>query len=269
MSTRQKSVLVVALMFLAVCSVWSGNAQAVNQKVEICFAVDSSSSMLLDSGGDGFAVQIQDLANAVSNPALIPRDGTVAVSVVMFASEAWVVIPRTVIDSDATANALVAQIIAIEPIYTDTAIGEGIAACAGTFEFSAGWKQVIDISTDGGQTPGLGIDPRTAAANAVTAGVDAINVIAIKNTAYPNADALLQTIVRPQPAKNIDQGDGFVIWVATFDDYNAALEQKIISELTQPSTDVPTLTEWGLIIMCLLFGGSALFSMRKGVKERG
>jgi len=268
----KKSVLVVALMFFALCSVLSGNAQAVNRKVEICFAVDGSFSMLFLGDPDGFELQRQSLANAVSDPALIPRDGTVAISVVQFSSYAQVEVPRTLIDSDATANAVVALINAIEPIYEETAIGEAIAACAGTFKFDAGWKQVIDISTDGGQGEGVGIKPQDAADAAITAGVDAINAIAVINPEDPNADnnyAGLKTIVRPQPAKDIGQGDGFVIRLTTFDDYAAALEQKISYELRQTLTDVPTMTEWGLIIMCLLFGGSALFSMRKGVKERG
>jgi hypothetical protein len=273
MSARQKPVLVVALMFCAVCSVLSGSTQAVNQKVEICFTLDSSASMWLWGDPNGFELQQQSLANAVSDPAIIPRDGTVAISVVRFSSDVMVEVPRTLIDSEATASAVVARINAIEPSYVETAIGDAIAACAGTFKFDAGWKQVIDISTDGGQTPGLGIDPQTAADAAVTAGVDAINAIAVmNNTVDPDADknyAELKTIVRPQPSKAIGQGDGFVIRLTTFDDYAAALEQKIRYELQpQPLTDVPTMSEWGLIIMCLLFGGSAFFSMRKGVKER-
>jgi hypothetical protein len=265
MSTRQK-VLVVGIMVFALCSVLPGIAQAVNQKVEICFALDGSASMLLN---DNFISQTKQMANAVSNQALIPRDGTVAVSVVQFSSFAQVEVSRTLIDSEATASAVAAQINAIEPLYSDTAIGDAIAACAATFKFDAGWKQVIDISTDGVPSPGLGIDPQDAANAAVTAGVDAINIIAVNTESYAEE---LKTIVRPQPAKAIGEGDGFVIMLPSFDKtiYTPALEQKIRAELQiQPLTDVPTMTEWGMIIMCLLLGVSALFSMRKGVKERG
>jgi hypothetical protein len=259
----KKSRLILVSVVFVLCFVLSGIALAADQKVEICFALDGSFSIAAncdpgDISSCIFYIQTRDLAAAISDSTVIPRNGTVAVSVVEFSESASVVVQRTVIDSEATAAAVAGQVSLITPsVGIESAIGDSIAACAGTFKYDKGWKQVIDVSTDGM----TGTDPGAAADAAVAAGVDAINAIAIGNSDW-GLD-ILKSMVRPQPAKSIGEGDGFVVSVATMDDYAAALKEKIKFEVSRLEVEVPTMTEWGMIIFMILAGAGAFYYLRR------
>jgi hypothetical protein len=120
---------------------------------QICIALDGSGSIWPDE----FALQINGLANAIADSEVVPRDGTVEISVVQFGtydeSGARVEVSATVIDSGATANSVVAAIRAMQQGGDGTPMAAGINLCTeqiiGSPNFSVAPKQIINLSTDG------------------------------------------------------------------------------------------------------------------------
>ena len=204
---------------------------------ELCLALDGSSSI----DPPDFTLQLEGVAQAIENAGIVPRDGSVSMSVVQFSTDVTVHVPPRVIDSAATVNAIAATVRSIVQKRNATNTAEAIDVCtrAGfTFQTS---RQVIDISTDGlpsvtTQNPGQIDEPaaRQAALDAANAamasGVDAINALGVGGV----DQTFLESLVRPQPA-SVPPDDGFVILVNTFDEYIDAMQNKIRIEVAPPS----------------------------------
>lgn len=188
------------------------------ETIELCTAIDGSSSI----NNTEFKLQIDGLAKAIADPAVIPRNGTITISVVQFSGAARLEVPPTRITDVNTAGYIASKVAAISQIGSGTYIETGIDLCKQQFNFSAD-KQIIDISTDGMSSG----DPDAAADRAVAAGVDAINSLGIGDGIN---ELQLHAMVRPQPASNNPQEEGFVLLVDNFEKYIFAIRNKVAGE---------------------------------------
>ena len=143
---------------------------------ELSLVLDGSSSI---SAAD-WNLQRTGYANAIA--AVVPVDGSVAISVVQFATTAAVVYPLTVIDSAAARSALSTFFSSLAQIGGSTCISCAITAGEGTLTGTAD-RSVIDVSTDGewnvGSNPALGAGTTGTALWAVANQADAVNVLGI------------------------------------------------------------------------------------------
>ncbi|OQK18077.1 hypothetical protein AU255_09585 [Methyloprofundus sedimenti] len=238
------------------------------QAVELCLSLDGSSSIIPAD----FQLQLEGVAASVENSSIIPQDSSVYISVVQFSDNATVEVGSTLIADQDTADILAAKIRNIKQVKGGTNIGAGITSCTSTFVTND--KQIIDVSTDGVSQ----VNPIPARQAAVLAGVDVVNAIGVGTGIN---EAQLSALVWPQPETPIP-GPGFVVLVASFQEYTAAIEAKIKAEVKpdpepgpgpEPGPDpqpnpspnpepspspsngtqpIPTLNEWGLILLSLL-----------------
>ncbi len=198
--------------------------------IELCTAIDGSGSITDPAhGGDplNFQKQLDGLAKAIQDSAVFPKDGTVTISVVQFSGTPQLEVPPTLIDSQATADAVATKVRGIQQVPTSgTNIGGAITFCTDQFQFTAE-KQIIDISTDGRSEGGT--DPVAAASEMVAKGVDAINALGVGKGVD---QAQLAAMVRPQPLCTTtgQTNCGFVSLIRNFDQYAAAIKRKITME---------------------------------------
>jgi hypothetical protein len=221
-------------------------------EVELCAAIDGSGSI----SATDFDFEKQGLANAIQDPAVTPHDGTVAVAVVQFSSTAQTEVSLTTIDSQATADGIASGINSIGQLGGSTAIGDAITLCSQTLTRVQSVKSVIDVSTDGNSNTGE--NPVDAANGAIQAGVDAINALGVGSSIVISD---LKEFVRPAPGYEAPPyaGDGFYVLVDTFDEYLAAIKEKIRAEI-QPPSSVPTMGGLGLGLLAMLL---AAFGFRR------
>lgn len=193
--------------------------------VELCAALDGSGSISTAQ----FALQLEGLARAVEDPAVVARDGSVTLAVVVFMWGAAVEVPATVVGGEEDALAIAAAVRAISPVPWPlnhrTDMVAAIQACLGQFRDPAA-RWVIDVSTDGGHSASLGSDPIAARDAAVDAGLDALNALGVGAADF----AFLERLVWPQPASP-PPGDGFVVAVPDFAAYVEAMREKVRTEV--------------------------------------
>lgn len=237
----------------------SSGVQAQAGNVSICLAMDGSGSLSLAE----FNLQREGYALAVESSAIVPRDGSVTFVVVQFSNVIVTEISATTINSESDATNLAAAIRAITfQNGPATATGPAIEQCTSALSGSPG-RLVIDVSTDGGSNQGIA--PEDAADTAVSAGIDAINLIGVGQGAN---EAELNATARPQPVSELPE-PGFVLLVSNFEDFNPAIEAKIQAEITGggPSGTVPvplmSRTGLGLLMLILAAFGAGFISWRK------
>ncbi|MEN8219418.1 MAG: DUF1194 domain-containing protein [Pseudomonadota bacterium] len=189
------------------------------ETLELCTAIDGSGSI----GHSEFQLQVEGLARAIEKPSVVPQNSRVTLSIVQFSSGVRVEVSPTLIDSQATANAVAAQVRAIRQLGGGTNISAAIDACTQQFRFTTD-KQVIDVSTDG-QSSGSS----EASNKAIAAGVDVINALGVGSGININE---LRSLVRPQPASEFPK-KGFVHIAPSFDEYAKAIKSKIAAETGQ------------------------------------
>jgi hypothetical protein len=190
--------------------------------VELCAALDGSGSLTPPQ----FSLQLEGLARSIEDPAIVARDGSVTLSVVVFEWGAKVEVPATVVASEADAATLAAAVRAIPWRFGHrTDMVAAIQACLGQFrDPSAAW--VIDISTDGRHSGTLGTDPFAARDAAVDAGLDVVNALGVGDADL----AFLERLVWPQPA-SAPPADGFVVMVSDFGAFVEAMREKVRAEV--------------------------------------
>ena len=247
--------LAVAVMVFSVFFMLTGVAVSQTTPTELCVLIDGSGSV---SSSD-FDLQLQGLASAINDPTVVPQDGNVTVSVIQFSSGAQLEVPPTVIDSAATASSVANTILAISQLNGGTSYVAGVTeALSSGFTFSTN-RQIIDMSTDG-----VPNNPNTSPlrTQAVGAGVDVINAIAVGGV----STQALQDLVYPQPASQ-PFDPGFIVEVNNFQEYVTAIQNKIRQEITPgpigDAAEVPTISEWGMILLSLFLAGTALWAIRK------
>ncbi|MBK6746018.1 DUF1194 domain-containing protein [Ottowia sp.] len=208
--------------------------------IELCLAIDSSGTI----DDTEWQLQIDAYRNALLDPTIVPQDGTVAVSIVTFSTDTLVSLGLTDITAATAGNggalkSTLDALYATRPFNGQTAIGDAILRCIGTFSANnPGAKRIIDVSTDGENNEG--VNPVITAANAFSAKeVHAINLIGVGDLIN---EAELNSIAQPQPANAVGAGDGFVTIAESWEDFTPTLQAKIQAEIVVTSNLVVTKT---------------------------
>jgi len=210
-------------------------AEAAPIGLELVLAIDvsgsvNSSEYALQKGG-----YVQAFQSAAVQQAIAGLEGGIAVTVVEWSSlnaQAQTV-GWTFINDAASAEAFAAAIDATSRTSSgNTAIGSAINYSAALFDNNGfeGDRLVIDVSGDGSQNEGA--DTQTARDNAVAAGI-AINGLPILGS-ESNLDTWYVNNV-------IGGADSFSLPANSFAEFAAAIEKKLIGEITgtDPTTPVP------------------------------
>jgi hypothetical protein len=262
--------LILVVTLLASLFGTASVAQATTVDTQLGFAVDGSGSI---SGGE-WDTMTEGLAMAIEDGTVVPQDGTVEICVVQFADNipgAQVEVGATVIDSQATADAVAATIRAMGQMGGLTPTGAGITAVTAEMMASPNWatatRHIINLCTNGHPEPDPpegqnAIDARNAAiANGITE-IDAecIGVTAFwlewtrDNLAYP--EPAITAPPYPDPPGSV----GFVVEVATFDDFPVAIREKLEVIFIPP---VPGITGWGLMAAAIMLAVLMPLALRR------
>jgi uncharacterized protein YegL len=214
---RAKQLLGLLILSLAAAA----QAQPCTQ-VQLCIALDGSGSI----SSSNFSLMKTGLADALRDTTIVPRDGSVQISVAQFGDVTRTEIAPTIINSDAVATSFASQIEAIAKVEGGTPMDQAINQCASLLNKSCPGRQVINIVTDG--EPNDATATVTARVNAVAAGVDEVNAEAV---AAPQSAFLFlrDQLVWPQPGVEAPPfiSGGFVIRTDSFADFAVAVRGKI------------------------------------------
>ena len=252
---RFKSILVTFL--LAVGSVLPvAQAQQVSIDLVMCF--DGSGSI---SPAD-FQLQVSGAGNAIES--VIPRNGTIRLTVIQFATGVQVEVPPTVI-TDANAGSIANTVRSIDQARGLTNMGGCIVEAVNQVSGFDGTTKIIDIATDG--SPTTGPDAMQAAADARAAGIDELNALGVGSGVDVN---FLGALVFPQPAGG---NDGFVTVVNSFQEFAEEFANKVGRETGGGGTggggsggtidEIPTLSEWAMLFTVSLLLGFGLLRLRR------
>lgn len=202
--------------------------------LELVLAVDASGSVDVEE----FELQLRGTANSFRDPAVIGAIqagalGRIAVAMVLWADATQQVASTRwhVIASKADAERFASKIEALpRSVGGGTGIGSAVAASIRLIEGNAvtGRRRVIDVSGDGPETPPRQVGTlqvSQARAMARARGIT-VNGLAILSD-VPNLDKWYST--------HVTSGRGsFVIAAADFDDFQRAMRQKLLREISPP-----------------------------------
>lgn len=186
--------------------------------VDLAACLDGSGSI----GGRDFRVQTDGVASAIADPGIVPRDGSVRLTVIQFSSYSRVEIAPTRITTD-NAESLAESIRDIRFRSGGTSIHSCIATARNELanaELDSA-VQVIDVSTDGRSSR---YRAEREADRAREAGIDALNAIGVGGGVDRN---LLESIAFPKP---VGGDSGFVVEVDDFEQFGSAIADKIQRE---------------------------------------
>ncbi len=177
-------------------------------------AIDRSGSI---SVGD-FNLQRQAYINVLNDINVVPRDGSVAIGVYSFGATVITEFPAAFITAGNHA-ALIAAVSGMTQVNSGaTALGPAIQAAAADLlalvPANNTDRHIIDVSTDGAGNSG--INQVTASANAIAAGIDQVNGLGVGGSANLNFVAGVGS---------------FGVQVDSFDDFETAIERKIVREV--------------------------------------
>ncbi len=232
--------------------------QANNVKVQLVLIMDGSGSI---SNAD-FITMINGIANAISDPAVVPQNGTVEFGLVQFAGNvtdqttripgARIEVPMTVITAQSIGS-IVERVRATVKGGGFTPMVSGIRLAATMItgnKARPGARQVFNVISDG--QPNMPSPPSEAKRQtleardeAVKAGLDQLDAEGIGTVEQePEFKDFLLQLAWPQPgviAPPFPPGhqNGFVIIVKTFADLENALKQKLVATINEPPVADP------------------------------
>ena len=246
-------------------------------KVQMVVCLDGSGSM----DNAEWALMVGGLAEAVADPTTIPMNGSVELGVNKFGYtstdgglRAEVVVPMTVVDSQATADGVASMIRATTKPGGWTPTSKAIELAAAMMKTSTHWSQasrrIINISTDGepaGDPDQVSPYPESQLRavemrNAVISpDADGFRVTEIHAEMIGTSPAAIEwmraNILCPQPGVIVNSPtdpypdplvNGFAVVVASFDDYEQAIREKF--HITFPNqltlTPVESVTPVGI-----------------------
>jgi hypothetical protein len=246
---KRKILISLALLSFIVVALSAVPVQATNGTDTYVFGIclDGSASI----GGSDFQIMLDGVADGIRNN--IPHTGIVTLCVIQFGLSAQVEIPPTLIDSDATAEAVataVQLIIYLNDGWTNIADGLWLTwdAMKTAPEFVSSTKQIINLATDGYPNYQLSLalgttgDPATDATMvvgwAVAEGMDELDAEAIGSGA--DVAWLRDNIVYPQPGYEAPPfaGPGWVRYVADFQEFAATIDEKFEEIIPPEEHDV-------------------------------
>jgi Protein of unknown function (DUF1194)/PEP-CTERM motif len=198
--------------------------------LELGLAIDGSGSI----NAAEFLLQKNAYISVLNDLSVLPRDGSVAIGILQFASGTSNVFTMVEI-TNANHASLIAALTVMTQLGGTTAISSAITALSNTIFGNTidSQRQLIDISTDGANNVG---NLATAKANALAAGIDAINCIGIG--AGANCAPVIGGV------------GSFSINATGFADFEAALRRKITIEVRgvpEPGTWMMMIFGFGLV----------------------
>lgn len=249
------SIRLILLLFVLSSVVTTSTVKAIEAvDVELQLLIDISGSVDSDEYdlqmlGYQAAFESDNVQDAIVNG----THGKIAVQLIVWSgpNQQNIMIDWTLIDSGTSADAFAAEIgLLARPFSGWTAIGEAIAFSYPEFDTNAfeGTTQIIDVSGDG--TNNSGMAPEIASQAAIDAGVDRINGIVITES---------QAVI-DEYAENVIAGDGaFLLAPANFDDFQTAIENKIVAEISNTTPEgvvasvvVPEPPSFALLILAMI-----------------
>jgi hypothetical protein len=90
------------------CAAPSSSTCYTQPKRDIAFLIDATGSV--EQRGQTYNIQVEGVRRAISDPTIIPRDGSVAVAVIIFNEAAQVAVPLTDVTDEATAKQIAATV---------------------------------------------------------------------------------------------------------------------------------------------------------------
>ncbi len=199
---------------------WAGAVTSA-ERVDLYFLIDGSQSI----SPEDFELQKQGLANAVSNPDVVPQDGTVRVCVIQFSTTAKVEVPLTVIDTT-NASVVAGRIMSISQMKGYTNMSGAFRVAIDHFPGDTRGVQVIDLSTDGYPTGG---DSTEKVLNirdeAIAAGFDVVNTLGVGGDIDED---FLKELAYPQPWQ---VSPGFYVHAEDYHDFVDKIREKIRVEV--------------------------------------
>ncbi|MGI9484371.1 MAG: DUF1194 domain-containing protein [Geminicoccaceae bacterium] len=200
------------------------SANAVPVDLELSLVIDSSGSI---DGGE-FSQQIDGYAQAFRQAevvnSIVATPNGIAVNTILFASDATEVITFQHLETAQDVSDFADALSAITRVTDGTDIADGINLAVETINTNAfeSGNIIIDVSGDGEQnTSG---DPALSRDAALSAGVSRINGIAIGD----------QDVFDFYSANVIGGPDSFILQADSFDDFDAAIANKIQVEVGAP-----------------------------------
>lgn len=169
-----RSTVLTGLLLGAITS--ESQAQTV---LDLAFVMDGSGS--IDAAD--FALQKEGLVAAIGNPQLVPRDGSIGLTIVQYGGGATSVeVPYRVINTEADANTVANQIASFPQIGGGTNPGDGILTAIGVLDSNGNpaGVQSICLSTDGTPNTGVSLASAVSQAQSSLLGLDVLGVIGIE-----------------------------------------------------------------------------------------
>lgn len=249
----------ILLVSIGLLSLFVSTPQAQNNvTVQLVIIMDGSGSI----SNQDFLTMINGIANAISDPAVVPQNGTIEFGLVQFSGNvtdpttrtpgARVEIPMTVITAQSIGD-IATKVKAIVKGGGFTPMVSGIRLAATLItgnKARPGARQVFNVISDG--QPNLPspveearrqtLEARDAA---VAAGLDQLDAEGIGSVEEePGFQDFLLQLVWPQPGKIAPpfppgHQNGFVIIVRTFADLENALRQKLVAAINEPPVADP------------------------------
>lgn len=247
---KPRKLLALALLIVSL------SGHAVEQvDVELQLLIDISGSVdaqEYDLQMQGYKAAFE--SDAVQDAILAGEYGKIAVQLIMWsgADQQAIMIDWALIDSAQSADDFASLIDSLtRPFAGWTATGSAVSFAYPEFSTNDfdGTKQVIDVSGDGILNQGSSV--ADARDEALAAGVDTINGIVITTD---------QAVIDEYANEVVGGDNAFLLAPATFDDFQAAIETKLVAEIqgTTPegnllATPVPEPPALGIMLFGLIY----------------